>query len=427
MKTGIRSQIFHFNPDQSIITQLHDRAAKAKIFSQIDIRWISVENTVNSFQIESEYLQDHPHWYPWLYKFSKRQFERQDKFTVVSVCPTGIGLELSGHSGDGNAAMRLLSSISDCHITHCNSWNAADINEMLPNSVYVEGSTLSRLLMGAISLLPRKQNKILLILDKHDDELEALSINSASAARLGLGAKIDIIRVDPGHVKYLESNGRASATIENLENYYNVINKYKDQYDAFAMSTVLDTPKGSFHNYLTEDVNVNLYGGPEAILTHSLSLFFNRPIAHAPMNPDMDIFSTKFGIVDPPKCAEAVSKTYLHCVLKGLHQSPQIIPHDISKGSIHGTISAEDVNVLIIPDRCIGLPVLAALEQGIKVIFVKDKKNIMQNDVTLLPWKDDQTYFAENYLEAAGLCAAIKAGISPDTVLRPIKHTKERK
>jgi hypothetical protein len=49
---------------------------------------------------------------------------------------------------------------------------------------------------------------------------------------------------------------------------------------------------------------------------------------------------------------------------------------------------------------------------------IKSQSNIMQNDVTLLPWQDDQIYFAENYLEAAG--------ISPDTVLRPIKHTKGR-
>ena len=40
-----------------------------------------------------------------------------------------------------------------------------------------------------------------------------------------------------------------------------------------------------------------------------------------------------------------------------------------------------DVNCLVIPDGCVGLPVLAALQQGIPVIAVKENRNIMKNEL----------------------------------------------
>ena len=44
-------------------------------------------------------------------------------------------------------------------------------------------------------------------------------------------------------------------------------------------------------------------------------------------------------------------------------------------------ISNSDISCLVIPDGCIGLPTLAALEQGIPVIAVKGNKNAMRNDL----------------------------------------------
>jgi hypothetical protein len=64
--------------------------------------------------------------------------------------------------------------------------------------------------------------------------------------------------------------------------------------------------------------------------------------------------------------------------------------------------------------------VLAALEQGIAVIAVRDKRNLMHNDLTALPWSPGQFVAVENYLEAVGALCARKAGLALDSVRRPI-------
>ncbi len=75
---------------------------------------------------------------------------------------------------------------------------------------------------------------------------------------------------------------------------------------------------------------------------------------------------------------------------------------------------------LVIPDGCIGLPVLAALEQGIPVIAVSDPDHLMANDLAALPWSPGQFCRVDNYLEAVGALCARKAGLALDSVRRPI-------
>lgn len=122
------------------------------------------------------------------------------------------------------------------------------------------------------------------------------------------------------------------------------------------------------------------------------------------------------GIVDPRKAPETSSVTYLHCILKGLHKSPKIVSYD--KG-----LNAEDISCLIIPDGCIGLPTLAALEQGIPVIAVKENKNYMKNNLAELPFDMSKLFIVENYLEAVGIMHSLKSGIDPQTVRRPLLNT----
>ena len=47
----------------------------------------------------------------------------------------------------------------------------------------------------------------------------------------------------------------------------------------------------------------------------------------------------------------------------------------------------------------------------------------MNNDLTLLPWPPGQFHVVENCWEAAGVLAALKAGIAVDSVRRPLRHT----
>src|SRR3989304_3181367 len=74
-----------------------------------------------------------------IFDFRKRSSERTDKFTAVMLIPTGIGAEIGGHCGDGNAAARLLAASCDELITHPHAGNASGINEMNTKTLYGGG------------------------------------------------------------------------------------------------------------------------------------------------------------------------------------------------------------------------------------------------------------------------------------------------
>jgi hypothetical protein len=117
-----------------------------------------------------------------------------------------------------------------------------------------------------------------------------------------------------------------------------------------------------------------------------------------------------------------LSATFLHCILKGLHQSPRIVTGRTPE-SAPGLITASDISALVIPEGCLGLPTLAALEQGIPVISVKENRNIMNNDLARLPWNAGQFICVENYLEAVGALTALRQGLSLDVLRRRVGKT----
>jgi len=168
---------------------------------------------------------------------------------------------------------------------------------------------------------------------------------------------------------------------------------------------------------------VNPWGGVEAMLSHAVSLLYNVPSAHSPMFESQEISNIDPGVVDPRMAAEAISVTFLQSVLKGLQKSPKIIT-GTNAMSQKNVLTVEDISCLVIPDGCIGLPTLAALEQGIPVIAVQENKNLMKNDLSSLPWDTNQLYIVDNYWEAAGVISSIKAGISPGSVRRPLRKAK---
>ena len=155
---------------------------------------------------------------------------------------------------------------------------------------------------------------------------------------------------------------------------------------------------------------------------NAISMAFDVPAAHAPMMESPELLATTFGVVDPRMAAEAVSRCFVHCVLKGMHGSPRIVQDKALHNSPH-VLSAADVSCLIIPDGCLGLPTLAAMKQGIPVIVVKENRNIMRNDLGLLPFAPGKLICVENYLEAVGAMTALKGGVALASVRRPLAYT----
>lgn len=363
-----------------------------------------------------------------IFSFKKRQFENIEQFNAVLLIPTGIGAEIGGHSGDGGPVSRLLAASCDNLIIHPNVVNAADINEQSENTLYVEGSVISRLLMGTVGLQKVRSNRVMLIIDKHHDKyFDEAAINSASVARATLGLECPLVLKMNDKVlmrSLYSSSGRAVGRIEYLEYLCEILKEYRSQYDAVALSSLIEVPYQFHADYFKEGMEdmVNPWGGVEAMLTHTISLLFDISSAHSPMMPSREIHDLDVGIVDPRKSAEALSTTSLHCVLKGLHKSPKIVSNPLIS-SHSELLTAADVSCLVIPDGCVGLPTLAALEQGIPVIAVKENKNRMQNKLEDLPFAPGKLFIVENYLEAVGVMNALKAGVAVESVRRPLRQT----
>ena len=359
-----------------------------------------------------------------VFDFALRSTEDTNTFNTVFLVPTGIGAEIGGHAGDSTPAARLLASNCDTLILHPNVVNASDINEAPENSLYLEGSTITRLLMGTIGVQRVRNNRILVVIDGTREEIFVnATINSVNAALSCYGIEcVGIWKLEPSFkmTSAISASGRVGGRIEDLGFLLESLRLRRDEFDAVSISSAISAPDGAVLEYFSRNgTMVNPWGGVEALLTHTITGLFNIPSAHSPMMESEEIANLDLGIVDPRLAAESVSLTFVNCVLKGLQRSPKIITNRdlFSRPEV---FTASNISCLVIPDGCLGIPTLAALEQGINVIAVAENRNLMKNDLTQLPWRPGQFRIARNYLEASGLLSAIRAGVNPDAVRRPL-------
>lgn len=365
-----------------------------------------------------------------LFDFRKRSFEESEDFNVVMMVPTGIGAEIGGHAGDATPAAIALAQVADTLITHPNVVNASDINELPGNGLYVEGSVLARLLMGTVGLRRARANRVLVALDaSHVERYAAYTVNAVNAARATYGLNCTgIERIEPALrlVGGYTQTGRASGSVEGFEGLINLLDDRKETYDAVAIASVIEVPPQYHFDYFTSGGEmVNPWGGVEALLTHAVSSIIDVPTAHAPMMESDDIAAVDPGVVDARMAAEVISITFFQSVLKGLQRAPRIVTDESDFGR-SDVLTAGDVSCLVVPEGCLGLPTLAALHQGIPVIEVRENRNLMRNDLSALPWNVGQFYSAGNYWEAAGIVSALKAGIDPDSMRRPMDTMRTR-
>ena len=366
-----------------------------------------------------------------IFKFKPRKIERTGSFDAIFLVPTGIDAKIGGHAGDATPVARVLAEVCDRLITHPNVVNASDINEIPENAFYVEGSGITNLLMGTTALQPVHKNRVLVIIDDHEIEMFANdTINAVSAARATYGFDcVKVVKLNPPlkMVADFVKSGRAAGKISGFERIRAVIEENKGTFDAVAIASVIDVDDQYHEDYFHRDGSmINPWGGVEAMLTHAVSMLFEMPAAHSPMLESQKVADFDLGLVEPRLAAEAVSLTFVQCMLKGLHRSPRIIT-DPDVMSDAGLLNAADISCLVIPDKCLGLPTLAALEQGIPVIAVRENSNLMNNNLDTLPWAPGQFYQVDNYWEAAGVMSALKSGILPASMRRPLNATKVEK
>ena len=158
----------------------------------------------------------------------------------------------------------------------------------------------------------------------------------------------------------------------------------------------------------------------EAIASKLIASEINKPVAHAPIQTEDDKEADKVGewdfIVDPRISPEIISKCYLHCVLKGLHKAPRISRHHSGYGL---GLNVKDIDVMVSPYGCWGRPHIACEEAGIPIIVVKENTCVLNEKLN-----GHDIIFVNNYLEAAGVIAAMNSGITLESVRRPLKPTE---
>ncbi len=325
----------------------------------------------------------------------------------VLIIPTGIGAEIGGHAGDANPVAKLIASVSDTLITHPNVVNASDVNEMTENTLYVEGSLLDRFLLGNIELERVKQNKILVVVNS---PIQNETINAVSSGRVTIGIDAEILVLNtPLEIIATMKNGVASGDIYGVKELIAQVENY--DFDALAITSEVKITKEVHLNYF-KNGGVNPWGGAEAKASRLIVEGLNKPVAHAPListevKEDKDIFLFN-EVVDPRIAPEMISFTFLHCVLKGLHKAPRI-----GKG-----LSVNDVDCLISPYGCYGTPHFACEKNNIPIIMVKENRTVQNKK------PPRNAIIVENYLEAVGVLATMKAGVTVGSVRRPIKKTK---
>ncbi len=327
---------------------------------------------------------------------------------IVFIIPTGIGCEIGGHAGDANPAVKLIAKCCKNLITHPNAVNASDINEMPENTLYVEGSMLNRFLAGEIELKKVYQNKVLVVVNA---PLKNETINAVSAARvtIGLDAEILVLNTSLRMIGRIENN-RATGDVYGWKDLVEQVKKHN--FDVLAIASEIEISRETKLNYFRTG-GINPWGGVEAICSKLISRALDKPVAHSPTldeSPtDKELYFVAYNeILDPRMTPEVLSLTFLHCILKGLHKAPKI-----GKG-----LSVNNVDCLVTPYKCWGIPHELCYKNNIPIIAVKENETYL--DVKPL----QKVIEVDNYLEAAGIIMAMRAGIKVDSVRRPIKFTK---
>ncbi len=187
-----------------------------------------------------------------IFRFKKRSCEDTSAFNVVMLVPTGIGAEIGGHAGDATPAAALLSNVCDTLITHPNVLNGSDIIQIPPNALYVEGNVITQLMMGSVSLSRARNNRLLVLIQAHDDELFTnAAINSVNAARSSYGLDASIAELDPRFrmISEYTSKGIAAGRIEGIEHVYDILDARHGDFDAVAITSVIELPPDLHENY----------------------------------------------------------------------------------------------------------------------------------------------------------------------------------
>ena len=332
-------------------------------------------------------------------------------FTVAMVVPTGIGARIGGHAGDATAAARLLAAACDRLIVHPNVVNASDLNEMTDNMLYVDGWALDAWLRGEIVLRPSRSNRVLVVCNSPIPH----TMNAVNSARslLGLRAEVLVLRTPLVMRGWIEADRKATGEITGLEEMLSEVMLRAQEFDALAVHTPVEVDKQTALDYLRAPTGrVNPWGGVEAMLSRKISERMICPVAHAPMETMEDFPLT---LAEPSLAPEMLGGSHLYSVLRGLHRAPKLMativdrPTDIARWELDALVSAV----------CHGEPHEVCGNLRVPILYVAENYTTQ-----VTPSVVAEEILCKNYLEAAGHLVAMRAGVDPAAVQRPLPQLK---
>ena len=347
---------------------------------------------------------------------------------TLLVIPTGVGCALGGYAGDGLPAARLLAAASGCLITHPNVMNGAALYWSDRRIQYVEGWALDRFAAGELALAPVAGRRVGLLLDAGiEPELRQRQIQAAEACRASLGLAIGPVLISDEPLGVGLSLGSSGASWGSLERPDALLRAGEKLVLAGASAIAVvgrfpDDPDSEALAAYRHGAGVDGLAGAEAAISHLLVRHLGIPCAHAPalqplpMDPDLD----------PRAAAEELGHTFLPCVLVGLSRAPDLVPlgppghpygDGIGLGPAGTLLKAAAIGAVVAPAGALGgEAVLACAERGIPVIAVHNPCLLEVSAQAL----GLEVLAAASYAEAAGLVLALREGIDPGVLRRPL-------
>jgi hypothetical protein len=394
----------------------------------IPIRVILTSAKENELSLECSFIETKkPPVWPSLLDINIRQVSAGKPFVAVSIIPTGVRAEIGGFAGDATPSTNLLSRACDYLITNPNSVTASDLYYANDNILYLEGNLICQLLLGHMALLPEKRKNVGVIIENHENELIINNVlNAINALRSVGGINIDPVVISGGRIEteciyspYGHATGKFSG-IDELMRALDVVATTKTS--AVGVVTTLLVDDAIRQRYYKGDSIPNPWGGAEAILTHMTTNFYPFTAAHSPLL--MEWKHSMFGTLgDPRDGAELISSAYVCSTLKGLTNSPRPVRIDTPLPEGTQRISVENISAVVMPETTVGnIPFFASLDQHIPVILVRGNPTHSNITPTLLNinHKNRKIYYANSYMEAAGLLLALRNGIVPEATARPL-------
>ena len=346
-------------------------------------------------------------------------------YTVALIVPTGVGAAIGGYAGDALPLVRAIAQVADTVITHPNVMNGAQLYWPLPNVLYVEGYGLDQFAAGKWGLCPVHRNRVGLLLDAEiEAPLRWRHLQAADAARATLGLDVigyTVTDTPVGVTLQTAASGATWGTIKNPGTLLRGAEALLKQ-GAAAIAIVVrfpdDEDSTTLQNY-RQGQGVDPLAGAEAVISHLLVRTFQVPCAHAPALNPLPLDPE----VSPKSAAEEIGYTFLPCVLAGLSRAPQfVVPPTMIQAN---DIWKCQVDAVIAPATAFGgSGVLNFCNSRTQVVAVEE------NDTTLSVTPESlgiQAIRTRSYLEAIGVIAAHKAGISAAAITPKLPALKRLK